>query len=79
MRDFRGLKASAFDRNGNYSMGLVEQLVFPERNPDKFTRVQGMNIVMVTSTSSDDEARELLKALGMPFERPEDDAQSGAA
>ena len=77
VRDFRGLKASAFDHNGNYSIGLVEQLVFPELNPDKFTRVQGMNIAVVTSTSSDDEARELLRGLGMPFERPEDEENQG--
>ena len=77
VRDFRGLKASAFDHNGNYSIGLVEQLVFPELNPDKFARVQGMNIAVVTSTSNDDEARELLRGLGMPFERPEDEGDQG--
>ena len=77
VRDFRGLKASAFDHNGNYSVGLVEQLVFPELNPDKFVRVQGMNIAVVTSTSNDDEARELLRGLGMPFERPEDEGDQG--
>jgi large subunit ribosomal protein L5 len=77
VRDFRGLSASAFDKNGNYSMGLVEQLVFPELNPDRFTRVQGLNITMVTSTRSDDEARELLRLLGMPFQQPETTA--GAA
>ena len=77
VRDFRGLKASAFDHNGNYSLGLVEQLVFPELNPDKFARVQGMNIAVVTSTSNDDEARELLRGLGMPFERPEDEGDQG--
>jgi len=77
VRDFRGLKASAFDHNGNYSIGLVEQLVFPELNPDKFVRVQGMNIAVVTSTSNDDEARELLRGLGIPFERPEDEGDQG--
>ncbi len=77
VRDFRGLKASAFDHNGNYSLGLVEQLVFPELNPDKFARVQGMNIAVVTSTSNDDEARELLRGLGIPFERPEDEGDQG--
>ena len=65
VRDFRGLSSKAFDHNGNYSMGLVEQVVFPELNPDKYTRVQGMNITFVTSTSSDDEARELLAQLGV--------------
>ena len=69
VRDFRGLNPDAFDGKGNYSMGLVEQLVFPELNPDKFTRVQGMNIVIVTSTSSNDEGRLLLQLLGMPFKR----------
>jgi large subunit ribosomal protein L5 len=69
VRDFRGLSDTAFDGNGNYSMGLVEQLVFPELNPDKFTKVQGMNITMVTSTDSDDEARELLRLIGIPFRR----------
>ena len=60
-------------------MGLVEQLVFPELNPDKFTRAQGMNIAITTSTISDDEARELLRLMGMPFQREEDEEASGAA
>ena len=68
VRDFRGLSPKAFDRRGNYSLGLNEQLVFPELNPDKYTRVQGMNITMCTSTDSDDEARELLRGFGMPFQ-----------
>jgi large subunit ribosomal protein L5 len=67
VRDFRGVNPKAFDGNGNYSIGLTEQLVFPEINPDKFTRTQGMNIAFITSTNSNDEARELLRALGMPF------------
>jgi len=67
VRDFRGLNPNAFDGNGNYSLGLTEQLVFPELNPDKYSRTQGMNVTVVTSTSSDDEARELLKQLGMPL------------
>lgn len=71
VRDFRGLSPTGFDGRGNYSLGLVEQLVFPELNPDKFTRVQGMNITMVTSGATDDEARELLRLLGMPFRRDE--------
>ncbi len=77
VRDFRGLSRTAFDKNGNYSLGMVEQLAFPELNPDRFTRVQGLNITMVTSTRSDDEARELLRLLGMPFQQPETTA--GAA
>ena len=67
MRDFRGLNPDAFDGHGNYSLGLTEQLVFPELNPDKFTRPQGMNITIVTSTESNDEARELLRRFGMPL------------
>jgi large subunit ribosomal protein L5 len=67
VRDFRGLDPNGFDRHGNYSLGLTEQLVFPELNPDKFTQTQGMNVTLVTTTDSDDEARELLRALGMPL------------
>ncbi len=67
VRDFRGVSDRAFDGRGNYSLGLTEYLVFPELNPDKFTRSQGMNIVFVTSTNSDDESREMLKLFGMPF------------
>jgi large subunit ribosomal protein L5 len=67
VRDFRGLDPQAFDGRGNYSLGLSEQLVFPELNPDKFTRVQGMNITLVMSNGTDDESREVLRALGMPF------------
>jgi large subunit ribosomal protein L5 len=67
VRDFRGLSPTAFDGHGNYSLGLTEQLVFPELNPDKFTRTQGMNVTMVTSSDSDDEARELLRRMGLPM------------
>jgi large subunit ribosomal protein L5 len=67
VRDFRGLDPNAFDRRGNYNLGLTEQLVFPELNPDKFTTPQGMNITLVTSADSDDEARELLRGFGMPL------------
>lgn len=74
VRDFRGLNPDAFDGRGNYSIGLSEQLVFPELNPDKFTRQQGMNITFVTSTDSNDEARTLLREFGMPFRR--DDLES---
>jgi large subunit ribosomal protein L5 len=81
VRDFRGLTAYAFDGHGNYSLGLNEQLVFPELNPDKYTRVQGMNVTMVISGDSDDESRELLRLFGMPFKREEKHkkAKSGAA
>jgi large subunit ribosomal protein L5 len=71
VRDFRGISRTAFDGNGNYSLGLSEQLVFPELNPDKFTRVQGMNISLVISNSNNDESRELLTLLGMPFQTDE--------
>ncbi len=78
VRDFRGLSRTAFDGHGNYSLGLSEQLVFPELNPDKFPKIQGMNITIVTSTDSDDESRELLRLLGMPF-RQADAETAGAA
>lgn len=67
IRDFRGVSPKSFDGCGNYSLGLSEQLVFPEIDPDKVTFTQGMDITFVTSTNSDDEARELLRAFGMPF------------
>ncbi len=76
VRDFRGLSPNAFDGHGNYSLGLSEQLVFPELNPDKYTRVQGMNISIVMSTNSNDESRELLRGLGMPF-KVEESTQKG--
>jgi large subunit ribosomal protein L5 len=67
VRDFRGLNPKAFDGQGNYSLGLTEQLVFPELNPDKYLRAQGMNIAICCSTRSDDESRELLRMFGLPF------------
>ncbi|MBQ9372318.1 MAG: 50S ribosomal protein L5 [Thermoguttaceae bacterium] len=67
VRDFRGLNPNSFDKRGNYNLGLSEQLVFPELNPDKYTKSQGMNITFVTSSDSDDDARELLRDFGMPF------------
>ena len=67
IRDFRGVNPKSFDGNGNYNMGLTEQLVFLEIDPDKVTFTQGMDISIGTSTRNDDEARELLKAFGMPF------------
>ena len=69
VRDFRGLSSTAFDGQGNYSLGLSEQMVFPEINPDKFTRPQGMNITLVTSARSDDEARDFLRAMGLPLKK----------
>ncbi len=80
VRDFRGLSNTAFDGHGNYSLGLSEQLVFPELNPDKFLRPQGMNITICMSGGSDQESRELLKLLGLPFKIDEPKkSKSGAA
>jgi large subunit ribosomal protein L5 len=67
IRDFRGVNPKSFDGNGNYSLGLSEQMVFPEIDPDKVTFTQGMDVTFVTSTRNDDEARELLRLFGMPF------------
>jgi large subunit ribosomal protein L5 len=67
IRDFRGVNPKSFDGNGNYSLGLAEQVVFPEIDPDKVTFTQGMDVTFVTSTRNDDEARELLRLFGMPF------------
>ena len=67
VKDFRGLNPSGFDGRGNYNMGLVEQAVFPEIDPAKVTFTQGMNISLQTSARTDEEARELLSMLGMPF------------
>jgi len=67
IRDFRGVNPKSFDGRGNYSLGLSEQSVFPEVDPDKVTFVQGMDVTFVTSTNNDDEARELLRGFGMPF------------
>ncbi|MFO0848095.1 MAG: 50S ribosomal protein L5 [Gemmataceae bacterium] len=67
IRDFRGVNPKSFDGNGNYNMGLSEQMVFPEIDPDKVNFTQGMDINICTTTRNDDEARELLRAFGMPF------------
>jgi large subunit ribosomal protein L5 len=67
IRDFRGVNPKSFDGNGNYSLGLAEQMVFPEIDPDKVNFTQGMDISFVTTTTNDDEARELLRGFGMPF------------
>jgi large subunit ribosomal protein L5 len=67
VRDFRGVSANAFDGRGNYAVGLKEQLIFPEIDYDKIDKIRGMNIVIVTTAKTDEEARELLKLLGMPF------------
>ena len=67
VRDFRGVSAKAFDGRGNYSLGIKEQLIFPEIEYDKVDKVRGMDIIFVTSANTDEEARELLRFLGMPF------------
>ncbi len=69
VRDFRGLNPSGFDGRGNYNMGLAEQSVFPEVDPTKVTFTQGMNIAMQTTAKTDEEARELLTLMGMPFRK----------
>ncbi|MCS7463585.1 50S ribosomal protein L5 [Paenibacillus doosanensis] len=67
VRDFRGVSAKAFDGRGNYTLGLKEQLIFPEIEYDKVDKVRGMDIVIVTTAKTDEESRELLTQLGMPF------------
>jgi large subunit ribosomal protein L5 len=67
IRDFRGISSRAFDGRGNYSLGIADQTIFPEIELDKIKRTQGMDITIVTSAPTDDEARELLKMMGMPF------------
>src|SRR5690625_216917 len=69
VRDFRGISAKAFDGRGNYTLGIKEQLIFPEIDYDKVSRVRGMDIVIVTTAETDEEAFELLSGLGMPFQR----------
>lgn len=71
MRDFRGLSPRAFDGRGNYTIGLPEQLVFPEINYDDIDQIRGLEITFVTSAANDAHARRLLEAMGMPFEREE--------
>ena len=67
VRDFRGISANSFDGRGNYAIGLKEQLIFPEIEYDKIDKIRGMDIVMCTTANTDEEARELLAALGAPF------------
>lgn len=69
VRDFRGVNANAFDGRGNYALGVKEQLIFPEIEYDKVDKVRGMDIIFVTTAKTDEEARELLKLLGMPFSK----------
>lgn len=67
VRDFRGLSTNSFDGRGNYSMGIKEQLIFPEIEYDKIDKIRGMDIIFVTTAKTDEEAKELLLALGMPL------------
>ena len=69
VRDFKGVGKNSFDGRGNYSMGLKEQLIFPEINYDDVDTVKGMNVVFTTTTKTDEEAKALLELLGMPFEK----------
>ena len=68
VRDFRGINDKSFDGRGNYSLGITEQIIFPEIDLDKIDRIKGLDITFVTSAKTDKEARELLKELGMPFQ-----------
>lgn len=69
VRDFQGIKATGFDGRGNYSLGITEQIIFPEIDIDKVRRIQGMNITFVTSANTDQEAKSLLTELGLPFKK----------
>lgn len=69
VRDFRGVSKKAFDGRGNYTLGVKEQLIFPEINYDKVNKLRGMDIVIVTTAKTDEEARELLTQIGMPFQK----------
>ena len=71
VRDFRGINPNAFDGRGNYALGLKEQLIFPEIEYDKIDKIRGMDIIMVTTANTDEEARALLELLGAPFAREE--------
>ena len=78
IRDFRGLNPNSFDGHGNYSLGLAEQVVFPEIDADRIQHTHGMDITIVTSAPNDDQARELLRGFGLPFRQPTG-AGAGAA
>lgn len=71
VRDFRGVDDNGFDGRGNYTLGIREQIIFPEINYDKVVKIRGLNVTIVTSAHNDEEAYELLKAFGMPFRRRE--------
>jgi large subunit ribosomal protein L5 len=69
IRDFRGIPANSFDGRGNYTLGITEQIIFPEIDYDKIDRIRGMNITIVTTAKTDEQALELLQSFGMPFKR----------
>ena len=69
VRDFKGLSPNSFDGRGNYSMGVKEQLIFPEIEYDKIDKIRGMDVIFVTTANTDEEAKELLRLLGMPFSK----------
>ena len=69
VRDFRGVSANAFDGRGNYTLGLRDQLIFPEIDYDKIDKLRGMEVTIVTTADTDDQARVLLQLLGMPFKK----------
>lgn len=78
IRDFRGVNPNSFDGHGNYSLGLAEQVVFPEIDADKIQHAQGMNVSIVTTAPNDDQARELLRHFGVPFRQPGAAGRGGA-
>ncbi len=78
IRDFRGLNPKSFDGNGNYAMGLKEQIIFPEISYDKIEKVRGMDIIVTTTAKTDDEARELLRLFGFPFPVAETEEKQAA-
>jgi large subunit ribosomal protein L5 len=77
IRDFHGVPVNAFDGRGNYSLGLREQLIFPEIDYDKIDRIRGLQVTITTTARTDEEARRLLELLGMPFQRPQVMARAG--
>jgi large subunit ribosomal protein L5 len=78
VRDFRGVNPKSFDGRGNYAMGIKEQIVFPEINYDQVEKVRGMDVIITTSAKTDEEGRELLRALNMPFTDRDDETQKAA-
>lgn len=79
IRDFRGVNPNSFDGHGNFSLGLAEQVVFPEIDADKIQHAQGMDITIVTTATNDEQARELLRHFGIPFRLPATGGKGGAA